>query len=268
MIVLVRKILNPKYISLNYVKRRSLFLCCNSFSKQFEALDLRRIKENLEEWEIFCRDNRIIYNSYIDSNKIRISQISKNKFLRNFEKLEEEKQIKNEEILPVFMKDYINIEEKENLHDHNEKVLDSSNKHLSNENDISSSSSFPYDKTEKVEHQKIEIEEIKLLKEPIIDWNPPEITIKEDIKKRLEMYDSGELKTQVHFDTKDVAQKERGFDYLLEHMEREMKVQRLLGKSPKSSTYGTPNSEIPESDIPCGGCGAELHCQEPNLPGE
>lgn len=31
--------------------------------------------------------------------------------------------------------------------------------------------------------------------------------------------------------------------------------------------YGTPNPDIPVSIIPCGGCGAKLHCQSPSIPG-
>lgn len=33
------------------------------------------------------------------------------------------------------------------------------------------------------------------------------------------------------------------------------------------STYGTPNPDIPVSEVPCGGCGALLHCKESSIPG-
>lgn len=33
------------------------------------------------------------------------------------------------------------------------------------------------------------------------------------------------------------------------------------------SAYGTPNPLIPTSTVPCGGCGALLHCKEPSIPG-
>lgn len=33
------------------------------------------------------------------------------------------------------------------------------------------------------------------------------------------------------------------------------------------STYGTPNPTIPVSEVPCGGCGALLHCKESSIPG-
>ena len=32
-------------------------------------------------------------------------------------------------------------------------------------------------------------------------------------------------------------------------------------------SYGTPNPDIPVSIVPCGGCGAKLHCQSPSIPG-
>ena len=31
--------------------------------------------------------------------------------------------------------------------------------------------------------------------------------------------------------------------------------------------YGTSDSSIPASKIPCSGCGAHLHCQDSKLPG-
>uniref|UniRef100_A0A182W613 G domain-containing protein n=1 Tax=Anopheles minimus TaxID=112268 RepID=A0A182W613_9DIPT len=33
------------------------------------------------------------------------------------------------------------------------------------------------------------------------------------------------------------------------------------------SLYGTPDPSIPAAKVPCGGCGALLHCIEPNIPG-
>nr|CAD7426674.1 unnamed protein product [Timema monikensis] len=33
------------------------------------------------------------------------------------------------------------------------------------------------------------------------------------------------------------------------------------------SNYGTPDRSIPVSSVPCGGCGALLHCQDPGIPG-
>lgn len=33
------------------------------------------------------------------------------------------------------------------------------------------------------------------------------------------------------------------------------------------STYGTPDQNVPVSDVPCSGCGALLHCKESSIPG-
>jgi nitric oxide-associated protein 1 len=33
------------------------------------------------------------------------------------------------------------------------------------------------------------------------------------------------------------------------------------------STYGTPDLTVPVSDVPCGGCGALLHCKDTSIPG-
>ena len=35
----------------------------------------------------------------------------------------------------------------------------------------------------------------------------------------------------------------------------------------RSVLFGTPDPSVPPSDIPCGGCGANLHCQDTGIPG-
>jgi GTP-binding protein EngB required for normal cell division len=49
----------------------------------------------------------------------------------------------------------------------------------------------------------------------------------------------------------------------------ENKQQSMLEKLQVTSdlNYGTPNPSVPVSQVPCGGCGAHLHCQSPSLPG-
>ena len=31
--------------------------------------------------------------------------------------------------------------------------------------------------------------------------------------------------------------------------------------------FGSPDPSVPISDVPCSGCGAKLHCQDPGIPG-
>ena len=38
-------------------------------------------------------------------------------------------------------------------------------------------------------------------------------------------------------------------------------------KKQKQKVHGTPDPSIPMSDVPCSGCGAVLHCQDPIIPG-
>ena len=51
---------------------------------------------------------------------------------------------------------------------------------------------------------------------------------------------------------------------------------RLLGLEPEKSVketekeaarFGTFDMSVPVSEVPCGGCGAMLHCQDPAIPG-
>ena len=53
----------------------------------------------------------------------------------------------------------------------------------------------------------------------------------------------------------------------LEHFKATRKAQLKELHLSDELSYGTPNQDIPVSIIPCGGCGAKLHCQSPSIPG-
>ncbi|XP_023219733.1 nitric oxide-associated protein 1-like [Centruroides sculpturatus] len=60
------------------------------------------------------------------------------------------------------------------------------------------------------------------------------------------------------------------FDYLEKAVDKDDKLKKEISSLREdfwNSNYGTPNPSLPVSDIPCGGCGALLHCKDSALPG-
>ncbi|XP_067142955.1 nitric oxide-associated protein 1 [Centruroides vittatus] len=60
------------------------------------------------------------------------------------------------------------------------------------------------------------------------------------------------------------------FDYLEKAVDTDDKLKKEISSLREdfwNSNYGTPNPTLPVSDIPCGGCGALLHCKDSALPG-
>ncbi len=45
------------------------------------------------------------------------------------------------------------------------------------------------------------------------------------------------------------------------------KEARKLLSEDEMFRYGSSNALVPSSDVPCGGCGAHLHCKDPKMPG-
>jgi hypothetical protein len=64
---------------------------------------------------------------------------------------------------------------------------------------------------------------------------------------------------------RDDTEKENDFDVLDDEL-RPQEVRKLLSDD-DLFRYGTSDQRAPASNVPCGGCGAILHCRDPKLPG-
>lgn len=56
-------------------------------------------------------------------------------------------------------------------------------------------------------------------------------------------------------------------DQKVENWKRLQRLRKRQSISEDDVDYGTPNPNVPVSQVPCGGCGALLHCQNPSIPG-
>ena len=259
------------------------FRICTKNKTQVKALDVKKKDK-------YFYEKRIIFNSLVESNAIYFSKNQSKKIGEDLDKLKEEKETRFSNVLPLYLQKKLNIDNEDlqrKLNIDNEDLqrkLNIDNEHLNSKsigtkvtnesnykylpNESSNNESFPFHEDKKIPHDKIEPENFTVLKEPIIDWNPPEVTVKEDIRKRMKAYNERTLEPQIHIDPKSMIHEKKGFDYLLSHIEREQGLNKLLGKGEDAVKYGSPNHDIPVSEVPCGGCGSLLHCQDPSLPGK
>lgn len=98
--------------------------------------------------------------------------------------------------------------------------------------------------------------------------------------QRMRKIDRDQKLTQASVATKEQIEsslKEMKYDIdALKHRQKKMgidvdnvtlKSEASEIKVPRDMLFGTPDPTVPSTDIPCGGCGAHLHCQDTGIPG-
>ncbi|XP_075221694.1 uncharacterized protein LOC142324685 [Lycorma delicatula] len=96
--------------------------------------------------------------------------------------------------------------------------------------------------------------------------NADECNFPENEKESVNcLYKESDVHNLIKDNTKHISNKKWMKDYDI--FEEEQDSDEELLEFNKRSEYGTPDSTIPMSNVPCGGCGALLHCQDPGIPG-
>ncbi|XP_063610564.1 nitric oxide-associated protein 1-like [Penaeus indicus] len=196
-------------------------------------------KESASELVEYLRDKRILYSSYIVSHKILHTYGNRRKIEEKI-KAREKQKLKVQSV-PLILERLMSKGE-------NQKCETPQNDSQSNSPVVS----FPYSHTENID-----------LKNPVYsrvrypDLKRENTTITENIAYRMHAYEKGLLsedkRVTVEYDLQDkcgIREKSHSGD-----------------KDYISNNLGTADINIPVSGVPCGGCGAHLHCQEPALPG-
>uniref|UniRef100_A0A182RIK8 G domain-containing protein n=2 Tax=Anopheles funestus TaxID=62324 RepID=A0A182RIK8_ANOFN len=88
-------------------------------------------------------------------------------------------------------------------------------------------------------------------------------------------FDNGDNSSMVHMPYKQSGLKVRKLDELTEEGNEKLFTGEWMSDyeyydehdQDGRSLYGTPDPSIPSAKVPCGGCGALLHCIEPSIPG-
>lgn len=197
-------------------------------------------KESVPELVEYLRDKRIVYSSYISSHKI-LHTYGKRRKIEERIKAREKQKLKIQSV-PLIIERLMSKGENQRCE--------------TPQNDIQSSSAevtFPYSHTENID----------FLENPVYSGvgypylNLENATMPENIAYRMHAYEQGLL-------TED---RSATIQYDIQDKCGITGTSRSGDKDYISKNSGTADINIPVSDVPCGGCGAHLHCQEPALPG-
>lgn len=210
----------------------------------------------------YCQDSQIIYNSYIEKYKFKGSKLFKKKLESQI--LLKRKENSYKASIPHVVENF----NKTNLvkQDKNSEKID-----VLQEQD--SSEHFPFTKFEISNLEDVSYDEsdsYKVQSEIGEGFSDKNISVSEDISTRLKVYNEKKLKGEENFlqikkhPEDDDELKLRFYEdtllteLTLDHVE----IQSYVNQ------HGTPDPTVPKSSIPCGGCGAILHCQDEGLPGK
>lgn len=201
----------------------------------------------------FLDDRRIIYNSYIQNHSLPIRYADRIKLLKI--NTEVRHSMRREKSLPITVQDKEVVSFS--------KPQTTKSKQINSEGLELQDGSFPYS-----HHANVPVENSSIIgglgfnaiQETFDYANLPNLDIRQDIKERLKKFDEGNIEP-VQLKVVPDTEKSSTEDPSMRYQQNEQDSDRSDG------SYGTADSSVPASDVPCGGCGALLHCQDPALPG-
>lgn len=196
-------------------------------------------KESASELVEYLRDKRIVYSSYISSHKILHTYGNRRKIEERI-KVREKQKLKIQSV-PLIIERLMSKGE--------------SQKCEIPQNDIQSNSpgvSFPYSHTETIDLKSPDYSRVRYP-----DLKLENTKVPENIAYRIHAYEQGLLS-----EDKGVT-----IEYDIQGKCGITGTSLSEDKDYISNNLGTADIYIPVSGVPCGGCGAHLHCQEPALPG-
>lgn len=189
----------------------------------------------LEEYE-----EKLLYNTIIESYRMRYGYKKNAHILTKKSKLEESLKIAQQTIQPLPLSLRYTLDEGNNVSEEitsNESINDSETTSI----DLNTSTNFPYNvnlKIENVEDNNMKPKEHQLL------------SIKNEIIAKKKILDESKENWMTHYENYE--------EDLLPESENEATIE----EPPEwKVNYGTPDPNCPISNEPCGGCGAHLHCK-------
>ncbi|XP_071515686.1 nitric oxide-associated protein 1 [Panulirus ornatus] len=193
-------------------------------------------------------NTQIIYSSYIDDRTLNLDYISRLKIEKKIKAGLKKKRIKAP---PLIIEKWL----------HTPEAVSTSNE--LNGDDAKREDpiiSFPYSHTEKVDLEDI----IKKSKTEVddSDFINSGSAVKADIAYRMQAYEDGTLQ-RLEGPNVNPSPEYCLSNSVIEDASEDM----IIDLDSRRKDYGTADASIPVSDVPCGGCGAHLHCQNPAFPG-
>lgn len=207
----------------------------------------REYGEALPEIVQYASDKDIIYSSYISNKRVKLNYRARRAIEERF-KVDEIKR-KKDEAIPLII----------------EKMLSQDHVSFPYESNMTQSKeretrlNLPYSTIEKISVSDLELDS-NSEKEP--DWDNSKLSVRDDVANRMQAYEEELIRAVEITDgnlAKDSHVKEFATSIALEDASHDVDEDPM--------EYGTCDPNVPVSSVPCGGCGAHLHCQQYSLPG-
>lgn len=199
-------------------------------------------------------DSRILYSSHVKDSKAMVNPAIL-RIIGKKIKLEEQSKRRDQAIPLIIEQNIVKCEEKDHIESH------------SDEEPKELKVFYPYSHTEQIDIPKsytIDSDPMELEStDSDSDFPKPRVTVEEEIAVRMKAYDKGvleELDTPKGNLVEDQDTHDFNTDIILEDGAADLQLMR--------EQQGSADPNYPVSDVPCGGCGAFLHCQQPSLMGK
>ncbi|XP_050303854.1 nitric oxide-associated protein 1 [Anthonomus grandis grandis] len=213
--------------SYNFLKRLYSEKCLSTKNEKNDSL--------MEKFEKI-----LIYNTVIEANRLHFGYHTNQQILMARAKKEEElqKALQTIQPLPLTLKLFTE-------HEKSDKLSSQGNTRATTEEPSQNAipTTFPYT-LNNTTFQKTEDYKINSTAEPVKD-------IKSEIINKKKFLDESSENWMTHY----------------ENYENDLECGEENAMSHGDINYGTPDKKCPASSVPCGGCGAYLHCQDISIPG-
>ncbi|XP_069166697.1 nitric oxide-associated protein 1-like isoform X1 [Procambarus clarkii] len=215
-------------------------------------------QDKLPEIVKYVNDKRIIYSSHIADQSVHLNYGTRNRLAKKF-KVAKDRKIKAA-ATPLIIEKMLAVDEKT-----------SDEFELESVSSASSTVAYPYSHTHDINLENITLKSHTEVAESELNDDNIAMTVREDIACRMLAYEEGILQKLESTSKKDSSKntltnfKDEYFfnDSISEDFVKDINTE----SSPLIKEHGTADPTIPVSDVPCGGCGAHLHCQAPAFPG-
>ena len=198
-------------------------------------------------------DPRILYSSHVKGSQIIDNPLILSRIGKAIQN--REKTARQEQAIPLIIEQNIVRTEEENYI-----------KPASDEERKEFKVFYPYSHTQQIDiPESYSVDSDPMESESIntdSDSPKPKVAIEEEIALRMKAYDEGVLK-EVDAPKGNLIEDENANDFHSNILHEDGIADLQLMKEQQGSADPT----YPVSDVPCGGCGAPLHCQQPSLMG-
>ncbi|KAI4502156.1 hypothetical protein M0802_002838 [Mischocyttarus mexicanus] len=237
------------------------------------------IKNNDDENVIYKIDpkvkelrHKILYSEYLSYEKMKLGYLNRIKIKKKLDEVKHQERILkqlNEPVFSVILNRTDNNNNNNNSADH---ITPNSRETLCDSDDMKSHNiiHMPYASTDSFKVVNISADKVENISKKMNNESSLNITYKNLYEKYLKTKNSIQCKekqTFIEYEEKYRGKKLKNLENVAYNWMDDYEQYNDMNENPNDWLYGTPNQNSNISNIPCGGCGALLHCKNHSLPG-